>query len=340
MRRLQPDIRTVHTAIDLVAHVFQACLNERRVLHITSDHLFDLPLAVFCIAGLAGALYDIRSAVVFGSVTACPEAVQVMSVPVFEVLRDYRRAKAKACERRVLGEGLDLDGTGPRAFTLEDRMRDIVLADIGFISGIKDDHRLVCIRIIHPGLELLPVQRRTGRVVRGADVDDIRCSVRKCRAEAVFLRAGHVDDIAPARCLIIIFTCTACHDVGIHINRINRIADRDHIILLENFLNIAGIALGAVGNKDLIIRDFTASCSVIILRNRVTQKFVAEVGRVAAKGLRPAHFIDSLVQCLNNRGRQRLRHIADSHTDQRSIRMLRHICVRLLRNRGKQIASR
>ena len=55
------------------------------------------------------------------------------------------------------------------------------------------------------------------------------------------------------------------HDVRIHVNRINRIGDRDFVFVAENIKNISSIAFRSVGDKNLVIGDVDFAGAIIVL---------------------------------------------------------------------------
>ena len=59
----------------------------------------------------------------------------------------------------------------------------------------------------------------------------------------------------------------ARHNIGIKIDRIHRIADRRHAVKRKQLLDISGVALGSVGDKDLIRPDITAPGLIILFRH-------------------------------------------------------------------------
>ena len=229
-------------------------------------------------------------------------------------------------------------------------MRDIFLCDVGFVCGVENNHRSVCICIVHPFLQLCLGQCCTGRVVRRADINKIRLAVSgdllrlsgsgQIRRKAVLLGAGHVNHIAPAAGRSVIFTGSSRHDIAVHIDRIDRIADSDHVVLFKNLLNVSGIRFCTVGDKNLIVCNVAAACTVIVLRDGCAKEVIAKIRCIAAEGCSACLLVHCLVQSLNHRRRKRLCDIADSHADQLCIRMLVLVSSGLLRHGAEQIASR
>ena len=59
----------------------------------------------------------------------------------------------------------------------------------------------------------------------------------------------------------------ARHHVRVDIDRIDRIGDRDSVLVPKNIENISAITFRSVRDKDLIIRDLDVAVPIIVLRN-------------------------------------------------------------------------
>ena len=57
------------------------------------------------------------------------------------------------------------------------------------------------------------------------------------------------------------------HDVGVYIDRINRIGDRDLILVAKDVENMAAIAFRTVGEEDFVVCNLDAALPIIELRN-------------------------------------------------------------------------
>ena len=64
----------------------------------------------------------------------------------------------------------------------------------------------------------------------------------------------------------IIETASPCHDIAVDVHRINGVADSDAAGPVEDLLNIAGVALGSVRDKDIVGID-RASPGLIVARS-------------------------------------------------------------------------
>ena len=146
-------------------------------------------------------------------------------------------------------------------------MGHILLGNVSLIGSIVDDHRPGLVGIIHPLLKLRFRDRGTGRVIGETQVNDIRRLLRQLRRKICLRRTGHVDHVAPCLRRRIISPGPARHHVGVHIDRIHRVADRDLVVDTKNLLDISGITLGSVGNEYLVGGDIASPRLVILLRH-------------------------------------------------------------------------
>ena len=110
-------------------------------------------------------------------------------------------------------------------------------------------------------------------------------------------------------------TRAAGHNVRVHINRINRVADRDFVVFCENIADVAAVALRAVGNKDFGGFKLHAVGAVVVFQNRLKQKILTVFRRIAVERFGVRHFFDRFVHRVNDRGRQRARYVADTEAD-------------------------
>ena len=260
-------------------------------------------------------------------------------ISCLQILRYYRIAKTNSRKACIFGEGMQFDRTGSCPFTFINTVWYIVLTDISFICRIINDHTAMLICIINPFLQLRLCDRGTGRIVWKAQINDIRYFLWQLRCKIIFCGTWHIDHIAPCFCLRIILACSSCHNIGIYINRINRVTDSDLVILGKYFLNVTGIALGTIRYKNFIRADITATQLIIIFRNSFSQKFIPKIRCIAMEGFCYAHLRNRTMQCINDHRCKWLGHIADSQTDDLFIRVLLCKCVYFLSDRGKKVTA-
>ena len=261
-------------------------------------------------------------------------------IAAFELFRDNRVCKTQSGKSGCLGKAAKLDGTGFCTFTLIDGYRNIFFCNISFVSSIVDDDCTCFVGIIYPNLKLFFCDRLAGRVVREAQIDDIRSFFWQFRTEIVFCGTRHVDHITPGLTFRIISAGSSCHNVGIHINRVNRITYRNFIIQREYFLNICRIALCTIRYKNLICCDVTSVSFVIILCDRLTQKCIAKIRCITFESLCCSLLINCFVQCFDHGRCDRLCHITDTQTDDLCLWIRCCKCIDFFRDCGKKIASR
>ena len=155
---------------------------------------------------------------------------------------------------------------------------------------------LVC--VIDPGLELAGIKHRAGWVIGRAEVDDVCDFVWQGRAKAVFSRRGHVDDIRPAFCFLVIAAGASRHGVGVDIDRVDGVADGDFVFYGEDIANVAAIAFCAIRNEYLVDIDIDSACVKVVFCYGFTQKIVALLGAEAVKCLRAGHIVYSFMHCV------------------------------------------
>ena len=170
--------------------------------------------------------------------------------------------------------------------------------------------------VVHPHLQLLPGGGAAGGVVGGADVDEVgHPPLRQAGEEAVLRRAGQVDQIGPL--LPVVVPRPAGHGVGVHIHRVHRVAHRHHVVHREDVPDVAAVALGAVGHKDLFVRDLDAPGQIGVPDGEA-QEIVGPAGllTVAPEGLLVPHLLRGFVERLHHHRGQGQRHVPDAQADE------------------------
>ena len=168
------------------------------------------------------------------------------------------------------------------------------IADVSLVSRVEEDERLVRPRVIDPRLELRARRDGAGRVVRKAEIDHVHLFRRRLGDEAVLRGALQIDE-PRIRAALVALAGVAGHDVRIDIDGIDRVGDRDAVLVAEDVEDVAAIALRAVADEDLVIRDLDALRAEIILRDRVPQPLVTLLRAVAVKAFARRHLVHRLV---------------------------------------------
>ncbi len=180
---------------------------------------------------------------------------------------------------------------------------------------------------------------RAGGVVRRAQVDDVHAEVRRIGLEAVRLVPDEVGQagIATIRPR---GRRASRHHVRIDVHRVHRIGDRDARREREDLLDVAAVALAAIADEDLVGRDVHAARGVVVLADRFDEEVVALLRAVAAERLALAHLVDGGVHRLDDRGRERLGHIADAEADDLRVGVRRRVRAHATTDLGEQITRR
>src|SRR5690606_15057412 len=141
---------------------------------------------------------------------------------------------------------------------LVDGVRDLRIADVGLVGAVEEDDGLVGLRVGDPGGELFAGGDGAGRVVGETKVNQIARRRGDGGNVAVGRRALEVDNTFVAA--VEIGSGAAGHDVRVDVNRVDRIGNGEpETFGGEDFLDVAAIALRAVGNEDLVGGDRAAA---------------------------------------------------------------------------------
>ena len=131
------------------------------------------------------------------------------------------------------------------------------------------NQRFVCAGIVHIDLELLFGERNARGIVREAEIHDVDPLFGQFGDKAVCFRTGHVDDLLVAALCLIIVAAAPAHHVGIHIDGVDGVGDRDHAVLRKELLNVANVALCAVGHEDFVQIEGDAARGIVPPENRL-----------------------------------------------------------------------
>ena len=270
---------------------------------------------------------------------AVPQAVQLYAPPL-QLHRHHSVGTAVSGKAGRLGEGPELDGTGTRPLNFKDGMGHLLAGDERLIGGIKQNDRAVRVGVIHPDFQLLPAEHRAGGVIGRTEVDDIGNLLGRLRGKAVLLHTGHINQPVPPAKLLLVLPCPAGHGVGVHIDRIHRVAHRHHIIHAKDVADIAAVALGSVGHKNLSGLDIHPPGGVIAPGNGLPQELVALLRAIAAEALHGPHLVHRPMHSLEHGGNQRPGHIAYGQLDNRRLRMGGSVGVDAPGHLRKEVAAR
>ena len=206
--------------------------------------LSDLGLALHREERLRCPLDRVAHPVELGRVPTCPQSVQRHPLSICsrtgELLRDHDEGATGPGKPTILGEGPEFDRALARSLDLVNRARQPGVLDVGLVSRVIKNDGIVRARIVDPLLQLLPGRHRPGRVIRIAQVDEIHLFLRKGRGKIILSRAGQVDQpckLSP----FVALSSVACHHIGIHVNRVDRIGNRNLLPTSEDIEDVARV---------------------------------------------------------------------------------------------------
>jgi hypothetical protein len=143
--------------------------------------------------------------------------------------------------------------------------------------------------------ELFPGDGGAGGIIGKAQVDQVRGDLRATFGdESVFGVAVQVDNAIVAS--IPIRSRAAGHDIGVQVDRVDRVGNGNAGIGVENLLDIPRIALGAVADEYFVGTDVGPAGLKIIFGNRFAQEFIALLRTVSAETGIGGHLVNSLVK--------------------------------------------
>ncbi len=85
------------------------------------------------------------------------------------------------------------------------------------------------------------------------------------------------------------------HHVGVDVNRIDGICDRDFVLVAENIEDETAVGFRSVGEENLVGRDLDPAIPVIVLRNFRAKEFVTLLVPVTAKRFAMRQLVHGLV---------------------------------------------
>ena len=317
-RRLEPDVGGVDAAVAGDAGSGETFTDDPGILHVVVDDLLGLLPPLLGVDGSRGALHRVGGAVELGGGAAQPELVEGVLLArarrPHDLFRHDHQAAADAGETGSLGEGAELDGALLRPFDLVDGVRDLGVGDKGLVGGVEEDHRVVGIGVVDPLLELGLGGDGAGRVVGEAEVDDVDLRRRQGGDEVVRLVAGEVDDILVVA-LVVGFAGAADHDVGVVVDRVDRVADGDDVVEGEDVEDVGAVALGAVGDEHLGGLELDAEGLVALVDDGVDQPVIPLLRAVAGELVGGAEVVDGGVEGLEDGRGEGAGDVADAEAD-------------------------
>ncbi len=217
-------------------------------------------------------------------------------------------------------------------------MRDAGRADERLVGCVEQNEGFPVVGPVHPLLELLLRRHRPRRVVGVAQIDDIRIPGGfGAGDETVRGVAGQIDKPRIASALV--RARPAGHDVRVHIDGVDGVAHRYLDVLVEKFLDVAAIALGAVRDENLVRGDIHSARGEVDGGDLLAQEGVALLGPVAVERRARAFVVHGFAHGRENGRSERFRHVADAQADDLGVRMRRLVRIHAVRDFRKEIAG-
>src|SRR5947207_3678002 len=100
------------------------------------------------------------------------------------------KTATNAGEATSLGEAAKLNRAFARTINFENRMGDLETADVGFVSSIEQQKRIMIPRVLDPTRQLRTRCHRAGWIIGKTKINDVRVFPRRFRNEIILNRAG------------------------------------------------------------------------------------------------------------------------------------------------------
>ena len=197
-------------------------------------------------------------------------------------------------------------------------MRQAVVLNERFVRRVEKDHGAAGVGPVHPLFQLFPGVDSAGRVVRGAQVNQVGIRVFLRGREESVLRSGGQCGDPPAG-----------HDVRVQVGGIRRLHDAGGRFPAEQVQDIAQFIARAAGDKHLRrLQGDAPAC--VVAGYRFAEEGHAGFRRIALEALRASLVIRRFVQGLHRRVAQRQGHVTDAEPVNRFAGMGFLICLHLL----------
>ena len=313
-------------AIDGESEEREALADELGILHVVLDGGTYLLLTFRGEDGFSTTLGDVAGTIEFAALATIPEGVEACSVGTLQLFGDNGIATTYTCESCCLREAAELDGTFLRSFNLVDGVGQGVILNEGLVSGIVEDECLFSKGVIDPFCQLLLGDDSTSRVIGVTEIDDVKMLCWDVACKAVASMTGDIFDVASS------------HDVGVHIDGIDRVCDAHEVVGREDVSNITCVALGTIADKHLFAVELDAPRSEVVLDDGINEEVVTVFRTIAPECLAVGTFIHSTMHRLDGCIRQGTGHVTDAQTDDVRLWMFCFVGIHLLGYLSKEVA--
>ena len=320
-----PDIGGVFAAGITDAQPVKGIGKDTGVLPVVVDVGKGLTAAFFRKDSFCASLDDVGNAVEFGGLASEPEAVEHHTA-AHQRFGDNGITAAGAGEPGRLGEGAEFNCDLFCTLYLIDRARQCGISDKTFICRVKQDNCIPFFRIVDPCFQTSVIIYRTGRIVGRTDIDDIGVGLFIRQRQKTVGCVGVCKDDPPAG-----------HDVGVDINRVDRIGNQYTVIGIKQVKNIAEVGFCAVADKDLILFQCDITLR-IIAGNFSFQEVISLFRSITAEGLSGTHLSAGAFQCLDDCRTEGKSDIADAQPDDVDIWVLLLKSRHFFANHCKEVA--
>ena len=288
MGTFEPDIRGILSACIPDSQTGQGICDYFGIVLIIGN-IFPYLLHAFLLEHRSRAfLYNVRHAVKLGGLPSQPHMVQGHPFPL-KCHRHHGIPTTGPGKARRFGKGTEFNRAlfGPVDFI--NGSGKIVFLDKSLISGVKQNHRPAIRGIVDPLFQLLFGVDSTCGIIGGTQINEVCLHLFVGhRQKTVFLVGVQIYDL-PAR-----------HEIGVHIDRIDRIWDQDGIVHIKKIQDIAQVAFSPIADENFVWIQMHAP-DRIMAADGSFQKRIPLFRAVSMKGIFMAHLFHCFVEFLHHR---------------------------------------
>ena len=325
IRALHPDIRGILATGVMDSQPVKGICKNAGIFPVIIDIGKRLAASFFRKDGCCAFLDDVGDTIEFGGLTSEPESIQCHTA-AYQCIRNNGIAAAGTGKSCRLGEGAEFDGDLFCTLYLIDGAGQRRICDKALICGIKENNRIPFFGVVYPCFQSCMIVYCTGRVIGGADIDDI------CVGVLIRQRQKSIGSIGISK-----HNLASGHDIGVDINRIYRVGNQNRIVCVKQVEDIAEIGFCAVADKNFIKRKGNTLFS-IVSGNFFFQEIISLFRAIAVKGFLDAHFSAGALQRFHNCRTKRKGYITDAQSDNIHFRVLLLKLCDLFADHGKKIA--
>src|SRR5260370_37228468 len=139
-------------------------------------------------------------------------------------LRHHRETAADSSETANFRKAAKFNCVFASAFDLENRMRNFLVRNVSFVSGVEQNEGIVLAGVLNPSHPLITSRDRASRIVWKAQINkiDMFPAAAGRLGDKIVFRPARQINYAPVTSLLSRKSGATRHYLSVHVNRINK----------------------------------------------------------------------------------------------------------------------